>query len=334
MSDNHSAIAVIHGDILPDAPPDEKDVLVEVDTVCDALNKLGYKTVRIPFSFDVHKVLKSLEEIKPLCVFNLVESLLGKGSFIHFPLLVFDYLKLPYTGSDSDAMYLTSNKVIAKTVFSANNIPTPEWQTLDNVILEGIAIETPLIIKPVYEDASVGITDDSVFYEPEIFMKEIVKLDKRERKEYFIEQFIEGREINISLLAIKGEPRVLPPAEITFTDYPVDKPKIVGYSAKWKEHSFDYSHTPRTFDFPSGDMPMLGRLEELALKCWRALGLRGYARVDFRIDWSGKPWVLEVNANPCISPDSGFVAAACRNGIRPYEKIIKIIVGDALKEYE
>lgn len=90
---NERKIAVVYGDVLPDAPPDEKDVLIEVDNVCDALDKLGYETVRMPFSFNVLKVLKSLEELKPLCVFNLVESLLGKGSFIPFPLLVFDYLK-------------------------------------------------------------------------------------------------------------------------------------------------------------------------------------------------------------------------------------------------
>ena len=334
MLDKNKVIAVIHEDVLPDAPPDEKDVLIEVDNVCDALDKLGYKTVRIPFSIDVFKVFKSLEEVKPLCVFNLVESLLGKGSFIHFPLLVFDYLKLPYTGSGSDAMFITSNKVIAKTVLSAHKIPTPKWQTLNNVIQEGIIIEPPYIMKPVYEDASVGITDDSIFYEPDVFMKEIFQIEKNERKDYFIEQFIEGREINVSLLVMKNEPRILPPAEIFFKDYPAEKPRIVGYSAKWEENSFEYSHTPRTFDFSSGDMPLLGRLEELALQCWRVLGLRGYARVDFRIDWSGKPWVLEVNANPCISPDSGFVAAACRDGVWPYEKIINNIVEDALKESE
>lgn len=228
-------------------------------------------------------------------------------------------------------MYITSNKVIAKTVLSAHNIPTPKYQTLNNVIRKGIIIEPPLIIKPIYEDASVGITDDSIFYEPDVFMKEIFRIDDSERKDYFIEQFIEGREINLSLLVMKNAPRILPPAEITFKDYPADKPRIVGYSAKWEEHSFEYSHTPRTFDFSSADIPMLGRLEELALKCWQVLGLQGYARVDFRIDRNGKPWVLEVNANPCISPDSGFIAAALKAGVSSYNEVINHIIVDAIK---
>lgn len=332
--DSGRKIAVVHSDIPADAPLDEKDVLVEAGNVSEALRCLGFEPVRMPFVPDLSGVVKSLTATNPLLVFNLVETLLGKGSLIHYPLLVFDYLKLPYTGSGGDAMYLTSNKVMAKTVFAAHGIPTPKWQTLDAAIREGPALEPPFIMKPIYEDASVDITDDSVFYAADDFMKEISRRNERELREYFIEQFIEGREINLSLLAMEGEPRVLPPAEILFAGYPAGKPQIVGYSAKWEERSFEFSHTPRTFDFSEEDMPMLGSIEERALQCWQVSGLRGYARVDFRVDRSGKPWVLEVNANPCISPDSGFVAAACRAGIRPYEKIIHHIVADALAGIE
>ena len=329
---NGKKIAVAYADVPSDAPPDEKDVLIEVDCVFNAIAELGYEPVRLPFSFNVIKVIENLQEIKPLLVFNLVESLLGKGAFIHIPLLVFEYLKLRYTGSGSETMYLTSNKIMTKTILSSHDIPTPPWQTLVDVLSEGVKIETPFIMKPVCEDASVDITDASIFYKAEALLQEIAQMEYNQQKEYFIEQFVEGREINISLLADKNMPIILPPSEIIFQDFPENKPKIVGYDAKWNENSFEYKNTPRSFDFSSEDISILGRMEKLAIHCWQVLALQGYARVDFRIDRNGKPWVLEANANPCLSPDSGFIAAAGRARIRPYEKIIKSIIEDGLQE--
>ena len=89
----------------------------------------------------------------------------------------------------------------------------------------------------------------------------------------------------------------------------------VGYRAKWDEESYEYRHTPRRFDFPESDAPLLERLRQTARACWHLFGLQGWARVDFRVDAEGHPWVLEVNANPCLSPDAGFAAALDRAGI-------------------
>ena len=90
---------------------------------------------------------------------------------------------------------------------------------------------------------------------------------------------------------------------------------MVGYRAKWQEDSFEYVHTPRSFEFDASDGALLERLRELALDCWNRLDLCGYARVDFRVDDRGRPWILEVNANPCLSPDAGFAAAGERAGL-------------------
>jgi D-alanine-D-alanine ligase len=105
---------------------------------------------------------------------------------------------------------------------------------------------------------------------------------------------------------------VLPPAEILFEDYPKNRHKIVDYKAKWESESFEYQHTLRSFEFPDQDRPLLDRINKIARECWKLFNLKGYARVDFRVDESGNPWVLEVNTNPCIAPDSGFVAAAAK----------------------
>ena len=136
------------------------------------------------------------------------------------------------------------------------------------------------------------------------------RLQEKQGGECFAEAYIDGREFNLSLLASKAGPQVLPPAEIRFEDYPEGKTRIVGYRAKWHESSFEYLHTVRSFEFPPEDDELLSRLKDLAVRCWSLFDLRGYARVDFRVDRDGRPWVLEVNVNPCLSPDAGFFAAA------------------------
>ena len=123
-------------------------------------------------------------------------------------------------------------------------------------------------------------------------------------------------------------PELLPPAEIVFDNFSPGMPRILDYRAKWDEQSFACSHTRRSFDFPPADGPLLVRLEQLALACWRIFRLNGYARVDFRIDAAGAPWILEVNANPCLSPDAGFSAALERAGI-PFGEAVRRIVADS-----
>jgi len=147
--------------------------------------------------------------------------------------------------------------------------------------------------------------------------------------ECFAEEFIDGREFNISLVEIDGEPVVLPPAEIRFVDFPKNKRKMVGYRAKWVEDSVEYRATRRSFIFPETDGMLLEHMAEISKSCWRLFGLGGYARVDFRVDERERPWVLEVNINPCISPDAGFVAAAAMAGIG-YKRLVGRILDSAL----
>ena len=103
----------------------------------------------------------------------------------------------------------------------------------------------------------------------------------------------------------------------------------MGHPAKWDESSFEYHHTPRQFEFPAADQALLAQLTEFAARAWHCLGLRGYARVDFRVDPAGRPWILEVNANPCLSPDAGFVAALRQTNLS-FVSAIERIIHDAI----
>ncbi len=157
-------------------------------------------------------------------------------------------------------------------------------------------------------------------------LQQIVDQQRRHGRPLFAEQFIEGREFNISLLA--GE--VLPPAEIDFRAFPAGKPRIVGQRAKWDIGSFEYEQTPRRFDFPAADNRLLQILAELSRRCWELFELDGFARVDFRVDEAGSPWILEVNVNPCLSPDAGFAAALSEAGIG-YDEAVRRILSRASK---
>lgn len=154
-------------------------------------------------------------------------------------------------------------------------------------------------------------------------MKETAR--RKSREHYFIEEYIEGREFNISMLGGHDGPEVLPVAEMQFLDFPAGKPKIMGYRSKWEEESFEYTHTTRTFEAGEGDRLLHLRLIELCEACWYGFGLKGYVRIDFRVAEDGNPLIIDINANPCLSHSGGFAAALGHAGYSFTEGIRRIL---------
>ena len=320
-------VVVLYDAVPENAHPDHLDVLAQAKAVSGILSGIGYEPVEVSLSLDLKALVDTLKRILPTLVFNLVESVDGQGNLAPLATAILDHLRIPYTGSKTAALFLTSHKLITKKLLSKSFIATPPGfssRDLENDHLRG---EGLYIIKSLWEHASLGLDDDSVIF-AEDSEQLALALELRQQTfggECFAERYIEGREFNLSLLASAGKPEVLPPAEIRFEDYPPNKRKIVDYRAKWDETSFEYIHTSRRFHFAPEDGPLLQKMIGIAKKCWDLFGLRGYARVDFRADEAGKPWVLEINANPCISPDAGFVAAAMQGGLGMGEIVARII---------
>ncbi|MDP1991254.1 MAG: hypothetical protein Q8K00_09530 [Syntrophales bacterium] len=338
-------VAVIHGEVAEGAGRDEMDVLVQADAVSEGLTALGHEPVAVPVCLNLEEAVRTLTALHPAIAFNLVESLSGKGSLIHIVPALLDALKIPYTGSGTEAIILTSNKVLAKKWLGAAGLPTPPWFTAAER-REELYVSGSWLVKSAWEHASIGLDEDSVIPRAD---RGRLLAEMEARRDMLggsclAEAFIDGREFNLSLLAggrdpgccINGcdgppladrnGPEVLPPAEIRFDAYPPGKVRVVGYRSKWEEDSFEFGHTPRSFEFPETDAPLLARLKELAVRCWRLFDLRGYARVDFRVDKEGRPWILEVNTNPCLSPDAGFHAATLRAGLT-FSEVLKRIIG-------
>lgn len=324
-------MVIIHNPINERSQADEKDVLVQVSAVRDALFKLDHEVRILPFDRRSTEFERTLGQLKPLCVFNLVESVDGDGRLIHWACSLLDHLGIAYTGASAEAMFLTSNKVLAKRWLHEAGIPTPGWLASGAEAPCACPFPGEYMVKALWEEASIGIDETSVVRAQgqEDLSRLVDARSERLGCRCFAERYIDGREFNLSVLGGGNAPEVLPPAEIIF-DFPPGRKRIVDYRAKWDEESFEYRATRRSFDFPAEDAPLLERLADTARACWRLFDLAGYARVDFRVDSEGRPWVLEINANPCISPDSGFAAACARADI-PFSQAIQRIVADALK---
>ena len=314
------------------------DVLKQCVAVEQALRRLGHSTTRLGCSLDVGATRDSLRSEKPDVVFNLVESLGGTDQLMPIAAILLESLGIPFTGASALTMLTTTGKLIAKKRMLDNEIPTPPWLTDSDSGWKGMQNSggkpDSLIIKAIAEHASLGLTDDSVIschdMSAESLLSRIVTQEQRLGTPHFAEQYIDGREFNLSVLAGKDGPEVLPPAEIEFVDFPPDKPRIVGHNAKWNEATDEYINTPRQFVFPHGDLPLLDELEAMARRCWTAFDLKGYARVDFRVDADGQPWVLEINANPCLSTDAGFAAATQQAGLT-FADVVERILEDATR---
>jgi len=330
-------LAVVHHAVGPQAPADEQDVLDQAAAVASALEALGHEVSVLPCTLNLEQIRRDLMTYGADGVFNLVESLHGTGRLIHLFPYVLDAMGLPYTGSSALSILTTSHKILAKGRLRAAGIATPSWVGPFPPDGSGSDVSGAVkdagdvwIIKSLWEHASIGLDETSIVQG----RREDVTAMLPQRASLlggacFAEQFVEGREFNLSILTGPEGPQVLPPAEILFEEFAPGTPRMVGYQAKWDPGSHAYQNTPRRFPEGGEDGPLLHELTEVALRCWDLFSLKGYARVDFRVGGQGRPWVLEVNANPCLSPDAGFAAALEKAGI-PFVEAVERILGEAI----
>lgn len=329
-------VAILHNRVADGASESDRDVLVQLEVVETALEQLGHQRVVIPCDLDLQFLVQQLRQLRPEVVFNLVESLNGSDSLGFVVPALLDSMDVRYTGAPTGATFLTNHKLLAKQRLSQAGLPTPVWfsdmpagggRLSPGQAVGAVRPGNRFVIKAVSEHASVGLDEHSlvtVMDEVEL-QRRLQEFRETLQRPCFAEQFIDGREFNISLLAEADGCQVLPPAEIDFSAFPAGKPRLVGYRAKWDQTTFEFRNTPRRFGFPPQDEPLLQRIGELARACWALFGLAGYTRVDFRVDREGQPWILEVNTNPCLSPDAGFAAALQQASIGRNEAVARIL---------
>ena len=307
-------ILVLHSDIAADAPPEELDTLIAAEAVAAALQSRGHEVAQAAFREETLK--DALAAIRPDIVFNLVEGVDGQGRLApKAPQMLAD-LGQRFTGVSARAMAATNDKPLTKMMLRQAGLATPGWAVPpDWAGLDG----GRWIVKAALEDASLGLDDGAVVEGGEV-LKRAQECAARFGGDWFAERYIDGREFNIAVL----DGRVLPMAEMRFERWPEGKPRIVGYDAKWEEDSPGWKGTVRVFGVEGHEPRLAQALHAACEQVWKLFGLSGFARVDFRVDDEGTPLILEINTNPCISPDAGFAAAAAQAGMS-YEDLIEAI---------
>jgi D-alanine-D-alanine ligase len=319
------SVAVLHG-AAPGTGADEEDTLIQAEAVSEALRRFGWTPSILGLTLDLQAAAEDLASLAPAFVFNLVESIGGKGCFIHLAPTLLDSLGFAYTGASAEAIMQTQNKLTGKRIMAAAGIPTPDWIEPEALVEGAARLDGPFIVKSSWDHASIGLDAASIADDAAALRR--VALDRRSRfgGAWYAERYIEGREIVIALVGPIDRPVILPASEIRFLD--PSRPRIVDYVSKWHTGSPEYLNTPRSFVDDPADGPLLRRLEDVARRCWALFRLSGYVRIDFRIDADGRPFVLEVNTNPCLAPDAGLAAVAGRAGWS-YDRLVQAILSAA-----
>lgn len=324
-------IVILHNAVSATAGLDDQETLWQAQEIARAITTLGYPVQTLSCHEDLAALSDELQSMQPDLVFNLVESFAGNSAAIHLPALLCEKLHIPYTGANAAAIALTTNKLLTKRWLKAGNLPTPNWYSYDECV-QLTDLTTPYIVKSVTEDGSLGIEQTSIVACAQDLRRVLADRNQRFGGDWFAEHYIPGREFNISVLSHQQAVTVLPPAELIFNNLPHDVKPIVDYAAKWEDDSLMAQATARQFEFGAEDKPLLTQLKALSEACMRWFKVDGFARIDFRVDAQGAPYILEVNANPSLAPDAGFAAAALRAGM-DYPQLIHHLLSIARSQH-
>ncbi|NIW44960.1 MAG: ATP-grasp domain-containing protein [Gammaproteobacteria bacterium] len=297
-------------------------------SVIRALESEGYQVIDLPYDVEVESVLVDYPPDQYV-IFNLGEGLSGKileEARIAWALEVMGYT---FTGNGGDAIAKSTNKALTKSLLEKAGLKTPEWWVFSQPAqvqkLMARDIPFPLIVKPIAEDGSIGLNGSAVVHTLEGLEDRVSYINNQYRQAALAERFIVGRELNIGILG--NPPKVLPIAEIDFSEFSDQFEQIVSFDAKWNEDSFEYHHTPSICPaaLPAS---LTDSIKMMVLKAWDVIGCYGYARVDLRLDEQNIPYIVEVNCNPDISPNAGFHLAAQTAGFT-YNTLINHILNNA-----
>ncbi|MGE0395882.1 MAG: ATP-grasp domain-containing protein [Kofleriaceae bacterium] len=312
---------------------DVSSVEISARAVAHALKQSGFTTELVGLAGrEVFDVLAKLRADKVELVFNLCESMAGDPRNEPTFAGLLDLFEIPYTGADLPALAACLHKRRSKDILLGRGIPTPAHRFLTSASLDDAsldALDYPWFLKLAHEDASVGITEENLVRSSAALRARARDMMREFSQPVLAERYIEGREINVTLIGNGDELRVLPLHEIDFAKMPADRPRIVSYAAKWEETHVDYVGTKPVL-LRDATPALVARCEQVARDAWDAHGLRDYARVDLRVDREGQPWVIDVNPNPDISPDAGVARAAAVAGM-DYVAMIREIATIAWK---
>lgn len=307
------------------AGPPEDAVLPQVES---ALHDASHDTVRVSVHDDVLPILQTLRSFEPDLVFNFAESFNGKSALESNVAGLLNLLGLRYTGSSPAGLLMAGDKSLTKKILGFHSINTPKFATLYRGAIDWAGdISFPLIVKPPQEDASLGVTSDSVVHDLKQLLNRIETIQDDFSQPALVEQYIEGREFYVGVIG-NVSPRALPIIEMDFTGFPDDRPRIASFEAKWGDDGSgagpEFAGTKSVLATSLG-ADLTSRIQHIACEAFQALRLRDYARIDFRLSDTGEIFVIEVNPNCYLEKSAEFATSAAADGMDHGELIRTII---------
>jgi D-alanine-D-alanine ligase len=300
----------------------------EIQAIVHALQEEGFDCRAVNVKEDFNRLLEALTSPRPDVVFNLVEFFNDNALLEDRVAGLYDLLGIPYTGSPPLTLALCQRKGLAKQILKANDIPTPRFKLVAAEPIPMLrGLRYPLIVKPVWEDASAGVTEESVVDDRSQLEQQVRLVWEKFKQPALIEEYIEGRELGVSVIG-NNPPRMLPVEEMDFSDLPEERRRIISFESKWD---------PLHEDFHKGTLvcpaklsrAVLRRVKAVALRTYRAMGCRDYSRIDLRLDRRNRLFVLEVNPNPDLTAGVAFLASAAADGLS-FSAALRLIVEEAL----
>jgi D-alanine-D-alanine ligase len=281
-------------------------------------------------AYDLFAFQRKLRRIRPDVVFNQYDDVVHGALYEMRLAALVRMMGLPLTGSPALALGLSSYKFMSASLLAGAGISIPP----NTAMLETVSAvnrhkwQFPLIVQPSQEHAGIGLDRHSVVYSKKALRLKVREILKTYNQPALAQGFLPGREFNVGIIGGNRQ-RVLPLAEVSYADLPSDIPPIMSYAAKWVETSTEYQKT--SILCPADVAPELARdIGRVAVRAFRAIGARGYGRVDMRLDEMGTPRVLEVNCNPCLDEGMGLARAAEKGGIS-YPRLLQLIIRAALE---
>lgn len=303
----------------------------EMQLIKRSLEAHGHEVAMVNIRDNFDTMLAAIRTHQPDVVMNLVEFFRDDAELEHDVPALFELLGVEYTGNRPLALSLCQKKPQAKALLAAHGLPVPRGIVIETAeAAANIDLTFPMIVKPAFDDASGGIDSGSVVHDKAQLAARIDRMLNEHKQAALVEEYIEGREIHCAIL---GD-RPLPLYEMQFKGGDDENgkplPKIITYRAKWDPYSRDHHAVQGVCPVPNLDPALAKKIEDVAMRAYRALGCRDYARVDMRVDSrTQQPYILEVNPNPDLAESCAFNASAGAAG-KTYAQLICEIVDLAL----
>jgi len=293
--------------------------------VMKALGELGHNAEHLAIYDDVDLVRQKVESFQPDVLFNLVEQFKNNPGFDQNIVSLLEMQGVPFTGCGSTGLTLCKHKGISKKILGHHGILTPNFLVIPRGQRSGARkLKFPILVKPVKEEASYGISRNSFVQNDEQFRERIAFIHEKYKGDAIAEEYIEGREIYVSIM---GNTRltVFPIRELAFKEVPPNEPRIATYKAKWDEKYRKRWGLEGQFA-ENLDAALIKEIEKNCKDIYRLLTIDGYARIDLRLNADNKAYFIEANPNPHLAADEDFAQSAFKAGFK-YPELIQAIVG-------